>query len=197
MEITKQKIERWVVWIQCKGYTKKYLLSNFNSADDDWPEIVNLASDKVLHRSFINHLTRSNHQRDKRISNKRYPVTVPIEINKNIFNRYGWELTDTEQVEFNAEVEQRVKLILHTYVSMMSITGMSIKECIRRFRLATGINEFDWDEDSIRKEISRHCKVNGKEEFEQICKNITKKVCAILSENGLITKQGEDEYENN
>lgn len=195
--MTKKNNERWVVWIACKGYSKKYLLANFNDPDDEWPEIINLSSDKNLHRSFINHLSRGSRQRDKRISNNRYPLMVPIEINRNIFYKYGWELTDTEQVQFNNEIEQRVKLMLHTYVSMMSVTGITIKDSINRFRELTGITEFDWDDDSIRKEISRHCKLTGKEEFEQLCKNINKKVCAILSENGLITKQGLNEYEEN
>lgn len=67
-------------------------------------------------------------------------------------------------------MESEVKQVLHTYNAMLSVTGLSIADRIKRFRNATGITELDWDTDSIRKELQRNSKISGNDDFEQIVK---------------------------
>lgn len=92
-------------------------------------------------------------------------------------------------------MESEVKQVLHTYNAMLSVTGLSIAERIKRFRNATGITELDWDTDSIRKELQRNSKISGNDDFEQIVKKIEQKCWAILSKSGHITEQGKELYE--
>ena len=56
----------------CKGYVKAYLLLNFRHADPDWPELVNLSSDKALHDYFLTLLRKSEQRNDCRLKGTRY-----------------------------------------------------------------------------------------------------------------------------
>lgn len=183
-----KKKERWVIWMPCKGYVRRYLLMNFNKPDEQWPEIVNLKPDKVLFQSFYNHLKRN--YTPSVHSSRNYPVTVPIEYTRTAFNRYGWELSDRDLLEFNNELEARVKGIFHSYVVSMRVIGLSVPDIITRFRRMTGITEDDWQDDAMRKFIQRHVPKGLNQPFEQITKNLEKNLCARLSDVGHLTKQG-------
>ena len=189
-----KKKERWVIWVPCKGYVRRYLLTNFNRPDEDWPEIVNLKPDKVLLQSFYNHLKR-NYNPSAHPS-RNYPVMVPIEYTRTAFNRYGWELSDRELIEFNNELEARVKSILFSYVLSMRTIGMSVPTTIARFRRMTGITEDDWQEDAIRKWVQRHVPKGLNKPFDEITKKLEENLCARLSETGHISKQGFYNYIN-
>lgn len=193
--MTKRKDkERWAVWMPCKRYVKRWLLANYNSPDDNWQELVNLSANRDLAGDFKHRLSRGEARRDQSASS-RYTTTVAIEISEDTFHRYGWTLSPTEAMHFNARLERSVKLVLHTYVAMLSATGMSIADRIKRFRAATGITELDWDTESIRKELQRNAKVAGEDNFELLVKNLEKKCWALLSQSGDITEQGRNKYE--
>lgn len=186
--------DRMAVWVPCKGYVKRWLLANYNSPDDNWAELVNLSPNRELAEDFRRRLIRGEARRDNSVRG-RYTTQVAIEISMDTFNRYGWMLSPTETLHFNSRLEREVKQVLHTYSAMLSVTGMSIAERIKRFRKATGITENDWDTDSIRKELQRNAKINGDGEFEKICKKMEQKCWAVLSKSGHITEQGKEEYE--
>lgn len=186
--------DRMAVWVPCKGYVKRWLLANYNSPDDNWAELVNLSPNRELAEDFRRRLIRGEARRDNSVRG-RYTTQVAIEISMDTFNRYGWMLSPTETLHFNSRLEREVKQVLHTYSAMLSVTGMSIAERIKRFRKATGITENDWDTDSIRKELQRNAKINGDDGFEKICKIMEQKCWAVLSKSGHITEQGKEEYE--
>ena len=186
--------DRMAVWVPCKGYVKRWLLANYNSPDDNWAELVNLSPNRELAEDFRRRLIRGEARRDNSVRG-RYTTQVAIEISMDTFNRYGWMLSPTETLHFNSRLEREVKQVLHTYSAMLSVTGMSIAERIKRFRKATGITENDWDTDSIRKELQRNAKVNGDDGFELICKKMEQKCWAVLSKSGHITEQGKELYE--
>lgn len=185
--------DRMAVWMPCKGYVKRWLLANYNRPDEDWPELVNLSANRDLADDFKRRLIRAESRRDQSIRG-RYTTRVAIEISMDMFHRYGWELSPTETLHFNARLEREVKLVLHTYNAMLSVTGLSIADRIKRFRRATGITELDWDTDSIRKELQRNAKINGEVDFEQLVKNTEQKCWAVLSKAGHITEQGKELY---
>lgn len=189
-----KKQDRMAVWLPCKGYTKRWLLANYNSPDDNWAELVNLSPNRELAEDFRRRLIRGEARRDNSVHG-RYTTQVAIEISMDTFNRYGWMLSPTETLHFNSRLERDVKQVLHTYSAMLSMTGLSIAERIKRFRKATGITENDWDTDSIRKELQRNAKVNGDDGFELICKKMEQKCWAVLSKSGHITEQGKELYE--
>lgn len=186
--------DRMAVWVPCKGYVKRWLLANYNSPDDNWAELVNLSPNCELAEDFRRRLIRGEARRDNSVRG-RYTTQVAIEISMDTFNRYGWMLSPTETLHFNSRLERDVKQVLHTYSAMLSVTGMSIAERIKRFRKATGITENDWDTDSIRKELQRNAKIDAKDDFEKICKKMEQKCWAVLSKSGHITEQGKEEYE--
>lgn len=186
--------DRMAVWVPCKGYVKRWLLANYNSPDDNWAELVNLSPNRELAEDFRRRLIRGEARRDNSVRG-RYTTQVAIEISMDTFNRYGWMLSPTETLHFNSRLEREVKQVLHTYSAMLSVTGMSIAERIKRFRKATGITENDWDTDSIRKELQRNAKIDAKDDFEKICKKMEQKCWAVLSKSGHITEQGKEEYE--
>ena len=186
--------DRMAVWVPCKGYVKRWLLANYNSPDDNWAELVNLSPNRELAEDFRRRLIRGEARRDNSVHG-RYTTQVAIEISMDTFNRYGWMLSPTETLHFNSRLERDVKQVLHTYSAMLSMTGLSIAERIKRFRKATGITENDWDTDSIRKELQRNAKVNGDDGFELICKKMEQKCWAVLSKSGHITEQGKELYE--
>lgn len=186
--------DRMAVWVPCKGYVKRWLLANYNSPDDNWAELVNLSPNRELAEDFRRRLIRGEARRDNSVRG-RYTTQVAIEISMDTFNRYGWMLSPTETLHFNSRLERDVKQVLHTYSAMLSVTGMSIAERIKRFRKATGITENDWDTDSIRKELQRNAKIDAKDDFKKICKKMEQKCWAVLSKSGHITEQGKEEYE--
>lgn len=177
------------VWMPCKGYVKRWLLANYNRPDENWPELVNLSANRDLADDFRRRLIRGEARRDQSLRG-RYTTRVAIEITMDTFQRYGWELSPTETLHFNTRLEREVKQVLHTYSAMLSVTGLSIADRIKRFRRATGITELDWDTDSIRKELQRNAKINGESDFEQMVKNMELKCWAVLSKSGHITEQG-------
>ena len=193
--MSKNKKTRFSVWMPCKPYVKCYLLSNYNSPDEEWPEIVNLSSNQVLHELFINRLMKSTERRDKSLKCSKYKSQVAIEITKDEFYRYGWSLTDTDLVKFNKLLESKIKTVLHTYVSILRMTGMNMTDCIKRFREKTHITEFDWDNDSIRKELYRNLDAPDQALIDDFLAKIEQKVWAVLSKNGTITEQGKKYYE--
>ncbi|WP_308229784.1 hypothetical protein [uncultured Prevotella sp.] len=186
--------DRMAVWVPCKGYVKRWLLANYNSPDDNWAELVNLSPNRELAEDFRRRLIRGEARRDNSVRG-RYTTQVAIEISMDTFNRYGWMLSPTETLHFNSRLERDVKQVLHTYSAMLSVTGMSIAERIKRFRKATGITENDWDTDSIRKELQRNAKIDAKDDFKKICKKMEQKCWAVLSKSGHITEQGKELYE--
>ena len=193
--MSKNKKTRFVVWMPCKTYVKSYLLHNYNSPDEDWPEIVNIANNQVLHDQFLIRLKKQSYRRDKTLKCSQYKSSVPVEITKDEFYRYGWSLTDTDLIKFNKMLEANVKTILHTYICMMRMTGMNMTDCINRFRDKTHINEIDWDTDSIRKEIQRNLDAPDQTLIDDFLNKIEQKVWGVLSNNGTITEQGRRYYE--
>lgn len=193
--MSKNKKEVFAVWMPCKSYVKSYLIHNYNRPDEDWPELVNLSSDTVLRDVFISKLQKGSQRRDKSIKCSGYKNQVPIEITKDDFYRYGWSLSEQDTIKFNKLLESRVKMMLHTYISILRVTGLPMTECIKRFRHKTHITEFDWDSDSIRKEIYRNLDAPDQSLIDDFLSKIEQKVWAVLSKNGTISEQGKNYYE--
>ena len=83
-----KKQERMAVWVPCKGYVKRFLVSNYNRPDDDWAELVNLSPNRELAEDFRRRLIRGEARRDLTVRG-RYTTQVAIEISMDTFQRYG------------------------------------------------------------------------------------------------------------
>ncbi len=184
-----RKKEIFRVILPCKSYVGEYLIRNFGRPDDKWPDLVNLSADKMLHDYFLTLLKKGEERYDARTNGRLYTYQVSIEITHDQFLRYGWMLSDTDTAKINAMLEQRVKSILYFHVSALRSIGVPMMECIRRFRAHTGISEWMWDTDSIRKDLQRNLKANPAP-FSDFMKKIEENVWCILSQSKLITQQG-------
>lgn len=153
-----KKSTRFVVWLPCKPYVKQFLLHEYNDPDDDWPEIVNLASDRDLRDDFISRLEKVGRYDNKYKNLYRYSAQVPVEIKKDDFYRYGWTLANTEVVRFGVRIERRIKQILFLYLDTSVGMGVPLSEAIRRFQNQYGFTEDSWSYDTIRREYNRHRK---------------------------------------
>ena len=181
------------VILPCKGYVKAYLLGNFASPDDDWAELVNLSADKALHDYFLTLLRRGEERNDSRLKGTRYTYQVSVEITYDQFQRYGWMLTATDTAKFNAMLERRVKSMLYAYVSALRSIGLPMMECVRRFRHRTGITEWMWDTDSIRKDLQRNLRTDPSP-YHEFLQKIEENVWRVLPQSGTITQQGMKTY---
>lgn len=188
-----KKKDRFRVIVPCKGYVKAYLLANYNRPDEDWEELINLSDDRPLHDIFLSMLKRGEERYDNRLKGTRYRYQVSIEITYDQFQRYGWLLSMTDTMKFNALLEHRVKHILYSYVGALRVTGIPLMECIRRFRDKTGISEWMWDTDSIRKDLQRHLEFDPAI-MDDFLRKIEQNVWRMLSKCGTITEQGVDNY---
>lgn len=181
----------------CKHYVKKWMLANYNRPDKNWREIVDLTPDKVLRQSFLRHLSRGGHRNTVDNDMTRYNDSVAIEINRRIFNTYGWEMTPYETTQFNQELEARVKLLLRTHVANMMALGMTIARAIEIFRQMTDIDEDDWSDDSIRKDIARNVPRQHIKPISEIILKMTENLFLILTKNGQMTQQAADTFIDN
>lgn len=182
--VMKRVKERWAVWLPCKVYVKRWLIRRYNRPDENWRELVRLSGDRVLWRELLLRLRRGSRRGEARGAGRRWPTQVAVEITEDVFRRYGWELTGTELAEMNSVLEGMVKRELHAYVLGLSVTGMSLNECIRRYRRRTGIGEDDWGTDSIRKEVTRHVRLPDVNLYADFCRRVEENLWRNVSGGG-------------
>ena len=189
--------DRFVCWIPCKPYVKRFLVNNFNAPDDSWSEILDLSSDNELHADFVGRLSRHDGRYDTKYRDLyRYTELVPVEIKQDEFYRYGWSLSNTDAVNFGLKVERRIKLMLFLYLDTQVAFGIPLSTAIRNFQQTFSYDEDCWPYDSIRREYNRHGykKSMGKiNVFDFINKIIMEKLSAF----GTISQTGKKTYENN
>ncbi len=193
----KKAKERFVIWIHCKPYVRRYLLQNFKVHDSRWPELVDVRSDREL-AAFINgRLMKPSHRFDKRNESRQYPSRVAVEISRDQFYRYGWALSASDERLLCRALELRCETLAKTFLSATYLYSGNLAECIRLFRRTFGFTEDDWQVDALRKmwlrdrRISKQCVKN-----ENFVKN-TLFVLEQLSHYGTIAQKGKELYENN
>ena len=160
------KKDRFFVWLPCKTYVKVWLVINFPSPDNKWPEAVNISSDLQLSNALKEKLSKPSTRYEKRMAtNSKYTERIPIEISQDTFYRYGWELSATETNNFNQLIENRIKSDLLRYLELSVSFGSSIAAAIRGWYELSGFNDITFPSESIRKFFLRHrsenCKKNN------------------------------------
>lgn len=188
--------ERFVCWLPCKPYVKQFLLHNFNAPDEVWTEIVDLSLDKELQADFISRLSKPGRYENKYQNLYRYTSSVPIEIRKDDFYRYGWSISNTEAVKFGTKIERRIKQMLFLYLDTNVSLGIQLSTAIRNFQGKFRFTEDSWPYDSIRREYNRHGYKNTVENTT-IFDFINQIIMGKLSEFGTISQKGILAYESN
>lgn len=189
----KKKREIFRVILPCKGYVKEYLTTNYGRKDDTWNDLVDFTADRELHDYFIALLKRCEEKNDNKIKGTQYLYRVSVAITYDQFQRYGWLLSMTDTLRLNSMLERRVKGILYSYVGALRSVGLPLSECIRRFRVRTGISEWLWDTDTIRRDLNRNMHVDT-HASDIFLRKIGENVWRSLSQVRTITQEGFKTY---
>lgn len=141
------------VTIPCKPYVRHYLIMRFGSP-------VNLTCEPYLNNIFRRLLRKPSTRHDKyyndllKSPNTYYSCNIEVGVSESDFYRYGWELTKTDIIAFNSEIETRVKKLMRDVVEIYE-NVMLQKEAILRFQEEFGFSEEIWPYESIKKDYYR------------------------------------------
>ena len=194
-----KKKERFVCWIWVAPFVRQYLLTNFKVDDPDWPELVNISSDKTLDVLFRSRLVKQSHRYDKRIQSGNYKYRnckIAIEISKSDFYQYGWSLSPTDESNLATALEVRCRTMLLTYLSVAYMITPVLSVCIRQFYEKFHFDEFSWPPDSIRRIWNRDKSIDKNNLITNINEKINEIIIVQLFKNGTISQQGKEAYEN-
>lgn len=164
--------------IPCKSYTKRYLELNYG-------EPVDFTRDNTIYPSFRDKLKRQSKRHDNAYSMlAKYNTTVDVKITEDDFYTYGWELTPTEIVRFNKDIEGRSKLFMYLIVSTRISFGMNVTDAVRYFQERFGFSEDIWPVESIVKDCQRNLTVHKNEVIDNVSDLIDKIIIEKLSVHG-------------
>jgi transposase-like protein len=178
--------------IQCKPYVKRFLELNYGTP-------VNFIKDTSIYPLLRKKLERKSTRYDKKFSGykqNRYTSVVEIKITRDDFYRYGWELSLTDEVNFNREMEGRAKLFMYTIISTRIIFGMNLTDAIRYFQNRFEFPETVWPAETIEKDCKRNLTVQKNECIEYVSQIIDKITMVKLSEKGTMSHIARKTYEN-
>ena len=177
--------------IPCKPYVKRFLELNYGCP-------VDFTKDKTDNPDLRRKLERKNTRYDARLEgcwHIRYTDSVEVKITRDDFYRYGWELSKTDMVDFNRQMEARAKTFMYVIVSTRMSLGMSQTDSISYFQKTYNFPEMIWPAESINKDCQRNLTICKNEILNNISLLIDKISLAKLSGNGTISQQFKKAYE--
>lgn len=173
---------KFSITIPCKPYTKRFLEYNYGIP-------VDFTRDQTLYPNFREKLKRKSTRHDNAytsLSLDKYCAKVEVKINEDDFYNHGWELTITEIVRFNREIEGRAKLFMYLIVSARISFGMNVIDAVKDFQDKFGFTEEIWPTDSIVRDCRRNMTVHKNEMIDNVSELIDKIIVEKLSEKGTI-----------
>jgi len=184
-------MSKFSINIPCKSYVKRFLELNYGSP-------VDFTKDKTVYPDLRKKLYRKNTRYDARLEgckHTRYTDIVEVKITRDDFYRYGWELSKTDTVDFNRQIEARAKLFMYVIISGRMAIGTSLTDSINYFQTNYNFPEEVWPSESINKDCQRNLKISKNDILSNISKQIDKLSLVKLSVNGTISQQFKKNYE--
>lgn len=138
----------YTITIPCKYYIKIYLESNCGSPVDlsvfpDLQEKLRVSLDKT--------------SGEFKFSSKQYEQErVTIIIPNDWFNRHGYFMSVKRIFNFRMLVENKLKYLMRQYITINTMTGLSITASIKTFQENYCLQEHVWSFESIKKDYDRH-----------------------------------------
>jgi hypothetical protein len=176
----------FTIKIPCKKYVKAYLEINCGSP-------VNLHHLPDLLEEFRRGLARKPcHRETSELAVFRDTVTVIIP--SDMFYRHGWELNKENILDFNRNVELKVKFFMRQYVAVNKSLGCPVSCCIREFQTEFGFFEPVWSYESIKKDFDRHGSVPELKIIRELRAELNKLLLDNLSELGTISRKLKKEH---
>lgn len=181
--------DTYIVEVIVKPYVARYLVNNCGNPID----LARIPKINSLFKSILRK-TLLRHESLKMPDNSSY---VRIQISQDTFYRYGWELSRTDMMYFNSEIEREIKFIMRNYISMRAALGYSVASCIRDFQEWFNMPEDVWSYDAIKKDFDRHSRTRRNKDVETFLKSLDKKMNNLFVENlsslGTISKNFKNE----
>ncbi len=143
----------FTVTIPAKPYVRHFLVIKYGDP-------INLSTDRYMNNFFRRMLKKPCARHDKYYQDllkhpgTYYSCKIEIVISESDFYRYGWELTKTDIIAFNGEIEYRVKSVMRDVVEIYE-NVMNQKEAILQFQEEFGYDEEIWPYESIKKDYYR------------------------------------------
>lgn len=145
-----------IVEVPVKRYIKHYLTEHYPSPKNS--SVVMLDKMSIIGRHFYRLLDDPCNHRDKEVNLNYFNSIVQIEISEHVLLRRGYYLTRTNTVDFNAVVEQEIKLQANAYIDGIMQANptwkisMAIDSFLKKVRLDNEILPFD----SMKKSYYRY-----------------------------------------
>jgi hypothetical protein len=142
--------------VPVKPYIKKYLEKNYGNP-------VNFSGVRGLSDFFNLLLEKQTLRREKQTTLNRYSELVTIVITRDVFYRYGWSISNTSVVSFNALFEMVIKERGRDAIRIRKDeANKKISESIRQYQIDFGFTEDDFPFDTIKKDVQRHTNISKK-----------------------------------
>lgn len=139
------------VEVNLKPYVAKYLENNYGKP-------IDLSKSKTIRNIFRKYLIKPDYRRDvditKRVKYENRQI-VYIVISEDDFYRYGWELSVTDQMNFNSDMEFIIKQRLHDHLLVLQPQIKIITKRIDCIRSYFRFTEDDLSYEAIKKDFYR------------------------------------------
>jgi hypothetical protein len=139
----------FVVNLPVRPHVKRYLENQCG-----FP--VDLSLVPNLQKIFLKSLQKPDYRNEYRINFNKYSEKTEILISGDIFYRYGWELSRTDTIGFNLQVEKLIKFYSRSYISVQTQLGVSVAQAIRDFQEKFDLPEDVLKYDTIKKDYDRN-----------------------------------------
>lgn len=175
--------------VKVKPYVKQYLVNNCGNPVDltFLPRFNSLLKQNLMKPMF----------KGESLPMRQDECYVRIQLSKDTFYRYGWELTKSSQQHFNARIEEELKSLARNYIAMRSGWGFSVASSIRKFQDVFNFPEEVWSYDAIKKDLDRNSEAKKDSSVENFLRSMDKKIHNIflenMSETGTISKRYKNE----
>jgi len=177
--------------ILVKPYVRQYLINNCGNPAD----LSHLPKFQELFRKLV----RKPMLRFESLPMPVDSCYVRIVFSKDTFYRYGWEMTRTNMMRFNREIESDLKFVMRTYISSRAALGYTIAQCIRDFQDRFNFPEEVWSYEAIKKDIMRNTDGKRGNDVSNFLNDMDKKIHQIFLENlsstGTISKRYRNELQ--
>lgn len=174
----------YAIKINCKKYVQRYLIMKYSAHISSRPVLVDISKDDELKTFLTRAVKTPSHRRDSMSGqNSSRNSKIEILISEDMFNRYGHELTSTDEVRLNSILESRCKSEMLMFLSLQYAIHQSLETAINSFYRNYGYNENNWPSGTIRKIWSRKMKSEKISLKEELNQSLTKIFMGIMSQN--------------
>jgi hypothetical protein len=156
-------MEKFCVKIPCKSYARRWIELTFGDPAE-------LSKNKILYNFFLSKLQKKSFRYDQLRYDAfaKYRDQINIKLSKDLFYRYGWELSRTDIVAFNMIIEKMTKAFMYKRVGIYHAIGHSLSASIEHFQETYEFTEGIWHKESIYRDCQRNLKAESKEIDEWI-----------------------------